>query len=550
MLRLVIADDDLISLEFLSELISGMGYEVIAKAPTGPEAYQICAEKRPDIALLDISMPGEYNGLEAGQKIMTDLGIPCVFITAYSTGDVIERIREIGAYGYLVKPYTENQIHTAIDIASYRFNQESRLKHTLGLYRVELERRILLQSLLELINAELNPADRLREFLAPVLKGFSLLGAAIADITLHGELAMVQGLEWYPGTQNEPAIKGSADLPAEWFSEHGLFLIPSHHRVCGELLRAKLMDDPSGMLVLIDESKTGTKRVVIFMKNQAQPFGRKQRTILKALAQAIMLAKQRHDNFVLLRQMEEEKRQRELIIQRTARLASLGELSAAIAHEIRQPLQSIRVLTESALYWQEKKGGASVEGLLETMKTIDQRVERIDQIIRSVNRMVQPPVKQTADSVDLNTLVSQAMEFHQEKLARHSIEFRHVFYDQLPKIAIAPAQLEQVVNNLVNNAVDSLDQSDSENKWIEVSTGLEKDAVYLKIQDNGGGVPEELRNKIFDPFFSTKLGKETSGMGLGLYMVYTILQCFNAQIEYRQPPEGGASFWILFYPEK
>lgn len=125
MTKVLIVDDEAIICMQLEERLSSLGYEIVGSAFTGPDGVEMAREKRPDIVLMDILMQGEMAGIPAAAEIQNQLNIPIIFITAYTEDLIINRARSVSPYGYLVKPFTENAVKAAIEVALSRYHAET-----------------------------------------------------------------------------------------------------------------------------------------------------------------------------------------------------------------------------------------------------------------------------------------------------------------------------------------------------------------------------------------------------------------------------------------
>jgi PAS domain S-box-containing protein len=128
MAKVLIVDDEAAITTQLEERLTVMGYEVVGAASSGEEAVAIAKAQAPDIILMDIVMPGELDGIEAARLIRRDMDIPVVFLTAYGDDRFIERAKDVGPYGYIIKPYQENALKAAIEIALYNREVTRRLE--------------------------------------------------------------------------------------------------------------------------------------------------------------------------------------------------------------------------------------------------------------------------------------------------------------------------------------------------------------------------------------------------------------------------------------
>ena len=119
-MRLLIAEDETIIRLDLRGLLESAGYEVVAEARDGEEAIELARTHKPDLVLMDVKMP-RLDGIEAARKMMQERPIPIVMLTAFDQRELVERASEAGVYGYLVKPFREQDVVPAIELAKARF---------------------------------------------------------------------------------------------------------------------------------------------------------------------------------------------------------------------------------------------------------------------------------------------------------------------------------------------------------------------------------------------------------------------------------------------
>lgn len=121
---ILVVDDEAIITMQLEERLSTLGYAVVGMAASGEDAVRKAQQLHPDLVLMDIVMPGKMNGIEAAEKIITDLHIPVIFVTSYADDLIITKAKQVQPYGYIVKPFNELEIKAAIEIAIFRKKTE------------------------------------------------------------------------------------------------------------------------------------------------------------------------------------------------------------------------------------------------------------------------------------------------------------------------------------------------------------------------------------------------------------------------------------------
>ncbi|MGI0483879.1 response regulator [Pantanalinema rosaneae CENA516] len=115
--QILIVEDELLIAHNLARMLKKLGYVVVDIVSSGEKAIQVAAEKQPDLILMDIVIKGQINGVEAAQIIRSQYQIPIVYVTAYTDERTVQRAKETGAYGFVVKPFKKEQLHGTIQVA-------------------------------------------------------------------------------------------------------------------------------------------------------------------------------------------------------------------------------------------------------------------------------------------------------------------------------------------------------------------------------------------------------------------------------------------------
>jgi PAS domain S-box-containing protein len=242
------------------------------------------------------------------------------------------------------------------------------------------------------------------------------------------------------------------------------------------------------------------------------------------------------------KELENQKRIHDVMVNQLERVTSLSHLSSAITHEIKQPLQSIKVIADSILYLNSKNKQLTYEEILEDTANISERVDRINNIINSIKALINTPDKLDIKSINIVKQINEAIKLYREKLKAHKIKLLFE-YEANDIFALASElQLQQVMINLIENSITALNKVEREDKKIIIDILIEDDLVIIKLSDNGTGIGDNFKNKIFDAFFS--LSNKTERMGMGLFIVSNIVKCFNAIISVEDNEYSGATFVI------
>ena len=234
----------------------------------------------------------------------------------------------------------------------------------------------------------------------------------------------------------------------------------------------------------------------------------------------------------------------------SAKLASIGELAAGVAHELNQPLMIIRTTAQLMLRKKNKSTLGDVK-LLDGLNSIERNTKRMMNIINHL-RTFSRQIKGEFMPVDINKILQDSFLMIGEQLSLRNIEVTKNLSSDLPKVLADANQLEQVFLNMLTNARDAIEsnvdakQADAEpQKKIVITTQVPddaKDKVEILFKDTGGGISREVLKNIFDPFYTTKeVGK---GTGLGLSISYGIIQNHKGEIDTAETGPEGTTFRI------
>lgn len=165
-MRVLIVDDESLIRMDLRDIIESCGHEVVAEGTNGVEALALCKKHKPDIILMDVKMP-ELDGIEAARQIGFHHEAPVVLLTSYSQQDLIDKARDSGVYGYLIKPLREEQLVPTLEMALGRFKSDAQLREKMAELEQSLEDRKIIQKgtgiLMELYSiSEVEAYNRIR----------------------------------------------------------------------------------------------------------------------------------------------------------------------------------------------------------------------------------------------------------------------------------------------------------------------------------------------------------------------------------------------------
>ncbi|MEY8882779.1 ATP-binding protein [Donghicola sp. XS_ASV15] len=252
----------------------------------------------------------------------------------------------------------------------------------------------------------------------------------------------------------------------------------------------------------------------------------------------LTLVNQRLEERVAQRTAELERAQADLV--QAGKLSALGKMSAGISHELNQPLMAVQSFAENAALYLERDRVPEARANLDRISDMAHRMGRIIKNLRAFARQEKEPVGR----VDLTGVIRSALELSEARMEREGVSL--VWSDRETPVLVrgGEVRLQQVVLNLISNALDAMVAQTFQ--CLSISVTREPGKVTLCIADTGPGI--EAPEKIFDPFYSTKEVGASEGMGLGLSISYGLVQSFGGMIRGENAPEGGALFTVELQP--
>jgi PAS domain S-box-containing protein len=248
------------------------------------------------------------------------------------------------------------------------------------------------------------------------------------------------------------------------------------------------------------------------------------------------------DDITEQKELARKARLNELRMYHEDRLTALGTMAAGIAHELNQPLNTIRVVTDGFLFGREEGWDLDPEEWYDGLEMVSRQVLRMSEVIQNIRNFARDDQAMTAGEVNANEAIENVFSMMGRQLEAHGIRVHKELERWLPLIRTHLSRLEQVVMNLLVNARQALDHCSNPHKEIRVRSGRRDGNVFIEVSDNATGIPEAIIGKIFDPFFTTKeVGK---GTGLGLSISQSIVAEFKGRIEAFNNAAGGATFVV------
>jgi C4-dicarboxylate-specific signal transduction histidine kinase len=237
---------------------------------------------------------------------------------------------------------------------------------------------------------------------------------------------------------------------------------------------------------------------------------------------------------------EQELRDKQEQLVQAGKLATLGELTTGVAHELNNPLNNIGLYLGNVLDRIEL-GELTADSAREDLEKAMEQVRKATEIISHL-RTFGRAASVAFEPVDVDEAIVRALSLMREQLRLRAIG---VDLELCPDELVVhgnPIQLEQIFINLLTNARDALEEVPVERKRIRIASSLERDRIKIVFADTGPGIPLGISQRVFDPFFTTK--EVGAGTGLGLSITYSIVKEHGGDISLARTPGGGAAFTV------
>lgn len=527
---LIVDDDKLIREQLEKEL--KRNYFQTREAADGKTALEIFAREDINILLLDVRLP-DMDGLKVLVRVKEEKpGCEVIVITGFGTQEIAIHSLRMGAIDYIEKPIKMEDLTAALGRAQEKIAEREELVYKNTLLVIDDDEQVV---------------ERLKVFLEK--EGYDVFGAGAGkeglNIIENNKIDVVITDINMKDMDGIEVLKRAKRL---YQDIEGIMVTGyKDQELAVGSLRAGAIDyivKPLNMNELSFSIKKAIERINL---TRDRLYRNRE---LKITSEIISKMNEELERRVTERSKELNRVQVQLF--QTSKLATLGEMSAGLAHEMNQPLGGIQLVSENVRKLMERDK-LSKEELESALKDIEISVKRMSKIIQHIRIFARQDTLKFVE-VDINETIDSALSLLGEKLRLHQIEVAREFNPNLPPITGEPYQLEQVWINLISNARDALDMKRAGLKdkrefkgRITISSNLRKfesvEFVEISVKDNGLGMSKEEKEKAFEPFFTTKeVGKAT---GLGLPISYGIIDSHKGKIEVESKKGVGTTVKVV-----
>ena len=219
-----------------------------------------------------------------------------------------------------------------------------------------------------------------------------------------------------------------------------------------------------------------------------------------------------------------------------SRLATMGQLTASIAHEVNQPIAATVTNAQAALRWLDRRP-ADLDEVRQALARIVDAGNRAGNVLGRIRDLIRkaPPRK---DRLDVNRAIREVIELTRSEAIKHAVAVRTELADGLTIIPGDRVQLQQVILNLIINAVEAMSGTANGPRELRIGTEQGSDAVLVAVRDSGPGLAPEALDRLFDSFYTTK----PNGLGLGLSICRSIIEAHGGRLWASANVPSGAVF--------
>jgi len=510
---ILVVDDEVGVTRLCQRLLNRAGYKVITvNRPS--EGIDILGNQTVDLLLVDIRMP-EIDGfqlLEIGRQLQTDLSV--VIMTGFGTVDTAVESLHKGADGMILKPFSGAELVQAIERALREKQREQ-----------EIQRLRVLRPLFDITESlftEKEPS-RLKElFLDVALKHLDCIYVSFfekedSQLLLLGERGLTLSQEFNKFltevlNSNKPYLTGIDKQTDEQIQE----LVDFHNL---------------GSLICIPVVLGRKSRIVLAGREQdTAPFSESDLEMSVILSRQAVIALENAEFYYELQEhVRQVERSQQALVQ-AEKMAAVGRLTASIAHEINNPLQSVRnclhLIDHGELPAESKKN------------YLELATEELDRLMNAAKRMLDyyRPGVLDRKPVDINDLIDRILRLMEAQLRAEDVEVHTNQKEELQNVFAVGNQIQQVIFNIILNALDVMPGGGE----IFISTDFSDNHVIIIIEDTGPGIVLKDGDDIFEPFVSSK----EDGLGLGLTVSYGIITAHGGTLELLPQQDRGARFQI------
>jgi signal transduction histidine kinase len=484
--RILVVEDESIVAFNLQQRLTQMGYDVPAVAVSGQETFDLVNELAPDLVLMDIHIQGDMDGIEVASRLRDSHAIPVIYLSAYSEDSTLERAKLTQPYGYLLKPFSERELHATIQMAFERHKLESELVRNQRLLQQALDAASMGVLEINAGNSTVTASSRTTEMLGLSGDQGLTLGDVLNRVDPEDRFAVSSHLEECLNDlkrfTNEFRLLAT-EGPPRW-------------------IRIEAAHWPGARV-------SGVVQDVTDRKNYEIHLGKLNASL------------------------------EELVTERTAELKqSLKELEAfsySVAHDLRAPLRAIVGFSQELLREHPSDFGDDDLALIHRIAASGQRMSKLLDALLHMSRLNQLPMqlRQVSLSDTASSIATELMASSPERVAHVQISPNLVAMGD-------PTLVHSLLDNLMSNAWKY--SARRVVTRIDVGAKTVNGETVFFVRDNGCGFDMASADRLFGPFQRLHREEEYAGIGIGLTIVQRIVMRHGGRVWAFSEPDQGTAF--------
>jgi len=486
--KILVVEDEVIVARTIASQLRQLGYTVTDTASSGQAAIAKAQEAQPDLILMDIVLKGEMDGVAAASHIQQHIGIPVIYLTAYADEQTLQRAKLTQPFGYIVKPFTANDLRVAVEVGLFKYQVAQELQEN-------------------------------RDQLATLLRSIS-----DAVIATDGEGRI---------TFMNPAAETMTGWPQ---TEAMGRIITDIFQLIDEVTQHPI-DNPVHQVLQDQETVYLNSFTALIARNGNRiPVGDSASPLRRPSGEV--------SGVVMVFWDISDRRQSELLAQALEKEQELNRLKSqfvsTVSHEFRSPLAVIRTAAELL----ERRQNLSDAQWQSYVQRIKSSVRSMNQLMEDVLIMGQAEADRlTCNPVDLELIAfcqNLIEEFAIVEGSAHTIQFSGQG-DRIPA-AMDEKLLRYILTNLLSNAI-KYSPGETTIEFV-LSLNPAEQVVTFRISDQGIGIPEADQARLFDSFFRASNARSIQGTGLGLAIVKRCVDVHGGQIVVTSQPGNGTDVLV------
>ena len=497
--KILIVEDDVFTAKLLEKRLKALDYTVLAIVSSGEKAIEVIKTMNPNLILMDIMLDGDMDGVETAKQIRTFFNIPIIYLTAYSDDKILRRAVVTEPYGYIIKPFKDNELRTVIEIALYKHKIEKKLRESEELFRTVFEtaQDFMFIKNLDLRYIRVNPAVA------------NLFDIAVEELT------------------------GKTDI--DFFSgEAGKHVREVDQRVLqGEIIEEEVTRPINGVMHALLITKVplrDSEGNIIGLFGVARDITEHKR--------AEKVLKRAHDEL----ESKVEERTRELRLLHEEKDSFISRAS----HDLRTP--NAAILGFSELLIQGKWGNLNKEQLERVQKIANHalRLNRIVSDLLSISRIEAGVIGIAKDVVNISNEIKNVIAEMTATIKTKSQSIEFVDTTSPTKVTGDCDSIHQILTNLIDNSCTYNDEKGE----ITVTVDQHDSKCIVHVKDTGIGLTKEDQKHVFDEFYRAAREGEvlSQGTGLGLAIVKRLVTQMDGKVWVESEGLGKGSTFSFSIP--